>query len=140
MPITWTFGYLEIIAALTGLIAATALLLYLAARQRQRVSAFHLGRRMGITDAFHLRSLLLEVAAVLVGAWLAGSTLGLLCVELAYRLLDLNPTFPPQPQFDLPVGLLGRSVLAVAVATVLIGALAHVAARRTEAGSVLRVD
>ncbi len=140
LPITWTFGYLEIIAALTGLIAATALLLYLAARQRQRVSAFHLGRRMGITDASHLRSLLLEVAAVLVGAWLAGSTLGLLCVELAYRLLDLNPTFPPQPLFDLPVGLLGRSVLAVAVATVLIGALAHVAARRTEAGSVLRVD
>lgn len=138
LPITWTFGYLQTIAALTGLIAVTALLLYLAARQRQRLASYHLSRRMGETSAGNLRSLVSEVGAILLGAWLAGATLGIVCVGLVYRLLDLNPTFPPDPLFAPPVGLLSLTLLGVAAATLVTAGLAHAASRASAPGDVLR--
>lgn len=140
LPIEWTFGYLQTIAALAGLIAVTALLLYLAVRQRQRFAAFHLSRRMGVTNAAHLRSLLGEVGFVLALAWLAGSAVALVCVQLTYRLLDVNPDFPPGPLFDPPLTLLSVSAAALLVATAATAVAAHVAARSTAASAVLRLE
>lgn len=140
LPVTWTFGYLQTIAALTGLIAVTALLLYVAARQRQRFASFHLSRRMGLRSAAHLRTLAAEVGLILGVAWLAGGLLGTLCVRLAYGLLDLNPTFPPPPLFVLPTGLLALSALAVLVACLVTAVAGHLSARGTNAGDVLRLS
>lgn len=140
LPVTWTFGYLQTIAVLTGLIAVTALLLYVAARQRQRFASFHLSRRMGLRTAKHLRTLAAEVGLILGVAWLTGGLLGTLCVRLAYGLVDLNPTFPPPPLFVLPTGLLGWSALAVLVACLVTAAVGHLAARATSAGAVLRLS
>ncbi|HST64751.1 MAG TPA: hypothetical protein VLM05_06155, partial [Mycobacteriales bacterium] len=60
-PLTWTFGYVQVLAALAGVIGVTALLLYLAARQRSRTAAYALSRRMGLTRRAHLASLLTEL-------------------------------------------------------------------------------
>lgn len=140
LPVTWAFDYLQTIAALTGLIAVTALLLYLAVRQRQRFAAYHLSRRMGLRPAAHVRSLAAEVGLVLGGAWVAGIILGLLCVLVTYRLLELNPTFPPPPAYDVPLTLLAATAAAVAVATLVAAALGHAVARSTRAGEVLRLS
>jgi putative ABC transport system permease protein len=61
-PITWTFGYLQGLAALAGAISVTGLMLYLAARQRSRLASYALGRRMGVGRGTHLASLI-------VGCW-----------------------------------------------------------------------
>lgn len=46
----------------------------------------------------------------------------------------------PEPLFSLPLGLLNWTALAVAAATVLTAAAAHMAARSTAAGAVLRLE
>ncbi|MGI8694381.1 MAG: FtsX-like permease family protein [Geodermatophilaceae bacterium] len=140
LPIGWMFGYLQTIAALTGVIAVTALLLYLAVRQRQRFAAFHLSRRMGVNNASHLRSLLSEVGAVLGLAWLAGVAVALCCVRLAYPLLEVNADFPPAPLVDAPLTLLVVSAVALVAAAAGTAVAAHAAARSTQASAVLRLD
>lgn len=140
LPVTWAFDYLQTIATLTGLIAITALLLYLAVRQRQRFASYHLSRRMGLSAGSHVRALAAEVAMVLGGAWVAGVGLGLLCVLVAYRLLELNPTFPPPPAFGIPVALLGVTAAGVVIATVIAALVGHAVARSTRAGEVLRLS
>lgn len=139
LPITWAFGYLQVIAALTGLIAVAALLLYLALRQRQRFAAYHLARRMGMRPAGHIRALALEVGLVLGGAWLAGVGLGLLCVASVYRLLELNPTFPPPPLFAVPAATLVWTAAATVIAVAAAALVGHAAARNTQASDVLRI-
>lgn len=140
LPVTWTFDYLRTIASLTGLIAITALLLYLAVRQRQRFAAYHLSARMGLRPSGQVRVLATEVGVVLGGAWLAGVGLGLLCVLAAYRLLELNPTFPPPPKFDVPLPLLGYTAAAVVLATAAATLVSHAVARSSRAGEVLRLS
>lgn len=138
--VTWTFGYLQALAALIGVIGAGGLLLYLETRQRARIAAYAMARRMGMTGGTHLRSLLVELGGLLGAALLVGAAAGWAVVLVIYRLVDIDPNRPPGPLLTTPTAAL----LAAATATVLAGALAalyaHLAATRASTAQVLRLS
>ena len=123
LGVSWTFGYLSALAALVGLVAIGGLLLYLETRQRTRTASYALGRRMGLTRATHLRSLLAELGVLLGLAWVIGAGLAWAAVLLVYHRLDIDPTRPPTPLLTVPVLALAGSAVAVAVVVVLAVAL-----------------
>jgi putative ABC transport system permease protein len=138
-PLTWTFGYVQVLAGLAGVIGVTALLLYLAARQRSRTAAYALSRRMGLTRRAHLASLLVELAiAVGLGA-VAGVALARLVLVPVVRVLKLEPGRPPYPAtLAVSTGAV-LAVVAGAILLVLLGTLAtQLVADRARPADVLR--
>jgi putative ABC transport system permease protein len=139
LGISWTFDYLSALAGLVVLIAVGGLLLYVETRQRSRVAAYALGRRMGLTRGTHRRSLLAELGTMLVSAFVLGTGLAAVAVLLVYRRLDVDLLRPPAPLLTIPtVPIIGAGI-AVLVIAVLAAAYAQRAADRTSAAEVLRL-
>jgi putative ABC transport system permease protein len=139
LGITWTFGYLSALAALVGLVAIGGLLLYLETRQRTRTASYALGRRMGLTRATHLRSLLAELGVLLGLAWVVGAALAWAAVLMVYGRLDIDPSRVPPPLLTVPVAAFAGSALAVAVVVVLAAFYAQRSADRADVSEVLRL-
>jgi len=140
VAVTWTFGYLEALAALVGLIAIGGLLLYLATRQRSRTASYAMARRMGLSAASHLRSLLIELGLLLAAAWIVGAALAAVAVSLVYHRIDLDPTRRPTPLLTIPTGALIGSAVAVVVVAVLAAMSAQRSANRADISEVMRLD
>lgn len=125
--IIWTFDFLELYAALSGLIVIGAILLYADTRQRQRNLSYALAVRMGLTRGEHLRAGFLEFGGVI----LFGGVLGLLTAHSTarsmYRALDALPNTPPTPRW---VGVVDLGVL-LAVVSLGVGFAAAYIAQRT---------
>ena len=139
LGITWTFGYLTALAGLVGLVSVGALLLYVETRQRTRVAAYALGRRMGLSRATHLRSLLAELGLLLGLAYAVGVALSWVALELVHGLLDVDPIRPPTPLLVLPVAVLAGAAVAVAVVAALTALYAQRVADRTPPAETLRL-
>ncbi len=140
LAVTWTFGYLQALAALVGLIAVGGLLLYLATRQRSRTASYAMGRRMGLTRRAHLRSLVVELGALLGVAWLLGAGLAVAAVLLVYGRLDVDPSRRPPPLLTLPVVVFVASAAAVVVVALLAAISAQRSADRADIAEVMRLD
>ncbi len=140
LAVTWSFGYLQALAALVGLIAVGGLLLYLATRQRSRIASYAMGRRMGLTRRAHLRSLLVELGALLAAAWLLGAGLAVAAVFLVYARLDVDPTRRPPPLLTLPVIVFVTSAAVVVVVVLLAAVAAQRSADRADISEVMRLD
>lgn len=138
--VSWTFGYLTALAALVGLVAIGGLLLYLETRQRSRTASYALGRRMGLTRATHLRSLLAELGVLLGLAWVVGAVLAWAAVLMVVGRLDIDPERPPPPLLTVPVAAFAGSAVAVAVVVLLAALWAQRSADRTDVASILRLD
>ena len=138
-PLVWSFGYLRALAALTGAIALAALILYVAARERQRSVSQVLARRMGLRRRTHLLSLAQELGWLVGAGWLAGVLLGWAAALLVTRLLDFDPDFPPAAVVAAPVGLLLATAAAAAVFVLIGMAVAQRSADRTKPAEVLRL-
>jgi putative ABC transport system permease protein len=139
LGVSWTFGYLSALAALVGLVAIGGLLLYLETRQRTRTASYALGKRMGLTRATHLRSLLAELAVLLGLAWVIGAGLAWAAVLTVYGRLDIDPTRPPTPLLTVPTLAFAGSAAAVAVVVVLAALYAQRSADRADVSEVLRL-
>ncbi|HEV7656494.1 MAG TPA: hypothetical protein VGP36_17400, partial [Mycobacteriales bacterium] len=139
LGITWTFGYLTALAGLVGLVSVGALLLYVETRQRSRIASYALGRRMGLSRATHLRSLLAELGLLLGVAYAVGVGLSRLGLGLVHGLLDVDPARPPTPLLVLPVPVLAGAAAAVVVVTVLTSLYAQRVADRTPPAEILRL-
>jgi len=140
LGITWTFGYLSALAVFVGVIAIGGLLLYLEARSRSRVSGYVMARRLGLTRAAHLRSLLVELAGVAVAGLLLGGVLAAGAVALVYRRLDVDRLRPPTPLLDVPWSALALSAVVVVIVAGLAALYAQRAADRADPATVLRQD
>src|SRR3954453_3724717 len=140
LGITWTFGYLSALAVFVGVIAVGGLLLYLEARSRTRVSGYVMARRLGLSKAAHLRSLVVELGGVAVAGLALGACLASVAVSVVYRRPGGGPVRPPTPLLDVP----WLAVLFTAVATALVAAAAAAyaqrAADRADPATVLRED
>ena len=136
---SWTFGFLQALGVLTGLITAGGLLLYLETRQRSRRAAYALSRRMGLSRAAHLGSLLAEVGGTLLGGFAIGVGLSFVAARLVYLRLDALPTVPPVPLLRTPVPALAGTAAAVVAVTWLAAWMAQRSADRTNLAEVLRL-
>ena len=139
LAVTWSFGYLEALAALVGLIAVGGLLLYLETRARSRAASYAMGQRMGLTRGGHLWSMLAETGMVLGAALVVGTGLAWTAVLLVYGRLNIDESRPPGPLLTVPVAALVGTALAAAVVAVAAAAHAHRSARRTDVAEVLRL-
>jgi putative ABC transport system permease protein len=139
LGVSWTFGYLSALAALVGLVAIGGLLLYLETRQRTRTASYALGKRMGLTRATHLRSLLAELGVLLGLAWVIGTGLAWAAILLVYHRLDIDPTRPPAPLLTVPVLAVAGSAVVVAVVVGLAALYAQRSADRADVSEVLRL-
>ena len=140
LGITWTFGYLSALAVFVGVIAVGGLLLYLEARSRTRVAGYVMARRLGLSRAAHLRSLLVELGGVAVAGVLLGGVLAAGAVALVYRRLDVDLVRPPTPLLDVPWPALVLSAVVVALVAGLAALYAQRAADRADPATVLRQE
>ena len=136
---SWTFGFLQALGVLTGLITVGGLLLYLETRQRGRRAAYALSRRMGLSRAAHLGSLLAEIGGTLLGGFAIGVGLSFAAARLVYLRLDALPTVPPMPLLRTPVLALAGTAAAVLAVTWLGAWMAQRSADRTNLAEVLRL-
>jgi putative ABC transport system permease protein len=97
--VVWTFDFLELYAALAGLIAIGAILLYADTRQRSRNLAYALARRMGLTRADHIRASFLETAIPVISGVALGAATALVTARTVYAALDPVPETPPGPRW-----------------------------------------
>jgi putative ABC transport system permease protein len=117
LSLSWTFGFLQALGILTGLVALGGAVMYLEARQRSREVSYALARRMGLSRRAHRRSIALELGAILLASLAIGGALAWIAARLVYQKLDPIPNIPPPPLFRLPVLLSGVSLAVVLFAS-----------------------
>jgi putative ABC transport system permease protein len=111
--VVWTFDFLEIYAALAGLIAIGAVLLYIDTRQRQRNLSYALARRMGLGRSEHLMASFMELSSLTVIGTLSGVLAARIAARNLFRILDAVPETPPGPRW---IGALDLALIALVVA------------------------
>lgn len=140
LAVTWTFGYLESLAVLVGVVAIAALLLYVGTRQRSRTASYAMASRMGLSRRAHLRSLLLELGGLLAAAYVIGAALSWVATLIVYKRMDVDPSRRPAPLLAVPTTAFVASAVAVAVIAVIVAAFAQWAADRANPSEVMRLD
>jgi putative ABC transport system permease protein len=134
-----TYIVLEVIGAVALLLTLIIAVMYLQAREHDRVVASMLSLRMGARRLTMRRALAIELGVVLTAGLLIGAVTGSLGVKMLVVRLDPLPSIPPGPIWVAPL-------IAIGATAILIVAVAAGAARITErssqhvrAGEVLRV-
>jgi hypothetical protein len=117
-----TFSYLQALGLAAGLLAVAGAVLYLQARQRNRVISYALARRMGLSPGKHQLALALELGTILVASFVIGALLALVAARLVIVELDAPAALPGGPLFRTPWVLIGVA-LAVLIAASVVGAL-----------------
>ena len=115
------------------------LVVYLQARQRARTVSNVLSMRMGMRDGQARAALVMELAAMLLTAFVLGATLGVVAGRLISPLLDPLQTIPPPPLFEPPIAAALWTLVGLAVVSVVGGWLVHRRASAIDLGEVLRV-
>lgn len=136
---SWSFGLLEAVGGVAVLVTLAGLLLYLQARQRGRVVAGALARRMGLARAAQRRSVAIELAGMLLVALVVGVALALVAALLVFARLDPLPAVPPGPALRLPVGLFGLLLAGVVLVAVAGAALVQRLSDRTSVAEMMRL-
>jgi putative ABC transport system permease protein len=131
-----TFSYLQALGLAAGLLAVAGAVLYLQARQRNRVISYALARRMGLSAGRHQFALVLELGTMLVLSFVIGALLALVAARLVIVELDQPAALPGGPLFKTPWVPIGAALVALATASV-VGAL--VADRRAAHANVAEV-
>ena len=134
-----TFAMLNILGLAAALLVIGVLVVYLQARQRARSVSNVLSMRMGMRDRQASGALVLELAAMLLTAFVLGAALGMVAGRLVSPLLDPLQTIPPAPLFDAPLAVVGWTLVGLAVVAVAGGWLVHRRAAAVDLGEVLRV-
>ena len=113
-----TFSMLNILGLAAALLVIGVLVVYLQARQRSRTVSNVLSMRMGMNDRQARLALMLELAAMLLTAFVLGAATGMVAGRLVSPLLDPLQTIPPAPLFDAPIAIVGWTLVGLAVVSV----------------------
>jgi ABC-type antimicrobial peptide transport system permease subunit len=112
---------------------------YLNARQRNRVVATSLSDRMGMRRSTMRAASVVELGTLLAVSFLAGSLVGVMSAAVVVPSLDPLPSIPPAPLIVVPALALGGTAICLALAAVLGGAIADRGARGVSTAEVMRV-
>ncbi len=135
---SWSFDFVKALGVFVGALVAAALLLHLAARQRQQALSFAFLRRMGLSARRHWWALVFEMGGLLLAIFVLGSALAIVCVRIISPNVDPLPIVPPSPVIVVPWGALGVAV-GVGAAVALVGsAFAQWLGARVDVAEVLR--
>jgi putative ABC transport system permease protein len=134
-----TFSMLNILGLAAGFLVIGVLVVYLQARQRARAVSNVLSMRMGMRDGQARAALVLELAALLLAAFVLGAMTGMIAGRLIAPLLDPLQTIPPPPLFEPPTAAALWTLAGLAVVSVAGGWLVHRRAAAVDLGEVLRV-
>ena len=133
-----TFAFLKALGLGAGALAIVGTLLYVQARQRNRVVSYALARRMGLRPRSHQLAIFLELASMLLASLAIGTLLAVVAARLVIVELDAPAELPSGPLFRTPWPL-ARLAALVLVATSIVGALtADASARRARIAEVIR--
>jgi FtsX-like permease family protein len=134
-----TFSMLNVLGLAAAMLVIGVLVVYLQARQRARTVSNVLSMRMGMRDGQARAALVLELAAMLLTAYVLGATMGVVAGRLISPLLDPLQTIPPPPLFEPPIAAALWTLVGLAVVSVGGGWLVHRRASAIDLGEVLRV-
>lgn len=139
LALSWTFGLLQAFGILAGLITLLGVLLYLQARQQAREISYALARRMGLSRGAHRRSVLVELLAMLLSAFVLGALFSTVAAGLVHGRLDPIPALPPGPLLAVPRLMFGVTALGIIVVCALGAELVQRRADRTRVAEVMRL-
>lgn len=134
-----TYGVLQTLGLGAGLLVIVVMLMYMQARQRNRVVSFALSRRMGLGNASHKLSLVLELAVIFAASYLTALVFGLIAARLVVSNVDPLPNIPPDPLFTPPIVPFLLAALLLALVSVIGGALANRRAEQADLAEVMRL-
>ena len=134
-----TFSMLNILGLAAGVLVIGVLVVYLQARQRARTVSNVLSTRMGMRDGQARAALVLELAALLLAAFVLGAVTGMIAGRLIAPLLDPLQVIPPPPLFEPPIAAILWTLAGLVVVAVAGGWLVHRRAAAVDLGEVLRV-
>lgn len=135
---TRSFGFLRALGIAAGLLAVVGLVLYLQTRQRSRILASALSRRMGLRGRLGALAISLELGGALLVAYLVGGTVSLAAARLVLPHVDPLANLAPPPLFRTPLGAVAFAAAGLLVVAVLGGGLAQRAASRGNLADVIR--
>ena len=135
---TWSFDFVRALGVFVGLLAFAALMLHLAARQRQQALGYAFLRRMGVSRRRHWWALILEVGGLMAIVVSLGAGLALACVRMVSPNVDPLPIRPPDPLMVVPWSALVAVGVMGVVVTLLGSAVAQAFGARVDVAEVLR--
>ena len=133
-----TFLVMNGLGVLAALLVFAAMLMYLQTRQRSEIVSYGLSLRMGMRSSRHL-AIAIEVGAMLVIAYVAGTVLALAAARLTVPLLDPIEAIPPEPITVVPVALVAIAAPALLLVALAGGWLTERRARSADLGQVMRL-
>ena len=136
--VTQTFSYLRALGLAAGLLALAGAVLYLQARNRNRIISYALARRMGLTSGNHRFALGLELGVLLLVAFVVGAFLAMVAARLVVVELDAPAPLPGGPLFRTPWELIAAAFAGVLAATAAGALIADRRARRAKVAEVIR--
>ena len=134
-----TFLVMNGLGVLAALLVFAAMLMYLQARQRSEIVSYGLSLRMGMRSSRHLIAIAIEVGAMLVIAYVAGTVLAIVSAWLTVPLLDPIEAIPPDPITVVPVVLVAIAAPALLLVALAGGWLTERRARSADLGQVMRL-
>jgi putative ABC transport system permease protein len=134
-----TFLVMNGLGVLSALLVLVAMLMYLQTRQRSEIVSYGLSLRMGMRPSRHLVAIAIEVGAMLVIAYMAGTVLAIAAARLTVPLLDPIESIPPDPITVVPVVLVAFAAPALLLVTLAGGWLTERRARSADLGQVMRL-
>ena len=134
-----TFAMLNVLGLAAALLVIAVLIVYLQSRQRARIISNVLSLRMGMRDRQAMLAIILELAAMLVAAFVFGAVLGVAAGRLVAPLLDPLQTIPPAPVFVIPFLVVAWTLLGLMLTGTVGGWVVHRRATSVDLGRVLRM-
>jgi hypothetical protein len=134
-----TFVVLKVLGIAAAALTFVGILLYLQARERSQVVSYALSTRMGMRHGQHRRALVLELGAMLIFAFVAGTGLALIAAHFTVPLLDPLATIPPDPLLAVPLAVIVVTGILATVLSWIGAAVTNRRARAVDLGEVMRV-
>lgn len=137
---TRTFAFLKALALAAAGLAIVAALLYLQARQRNRILASALARRMGLSARGHRIAVALELGGLLLSSFALAIVLALAAARLVLTRIEPLATLTPVPTFEAPASVLAGAFLAIIAISLAGGWVTSWVAERARVAEVMRLD
>jgi putative ABC transport system permease protein len=134
-----TFAVLNLLGLAAALLVLAGVLVYLQARRRSQLVSYGLSLRMGMTNAAHRRSLIIELTTILGSSYLVGVAAGIIVSSLMVPLLDPLATIHPAPLFVVPAAGLVVTTPVVMLLSWIGGWYTNLRERSMDLGEVMRL-